>query len=112
MTEPDDALLYASLARCPLCGRAAFAVDAIWLDDQQILASYSRICVHVPAVVLTVTADEVEHPEESGVDVELLLSGRRCVGRNRHGAACGAPAAPGSLFCCWHEPAQKPRRGR
>jgi hypothetical protein len=109
VSGPDDALLYASLRQCLQCGRAGYGTDAVWLDDDLILASYPRSCVHVHAAVVVVDVDRVllEIPD----DVELRLPGRRCAGRNRRNAPCRAPAEPGSAFCRWHEPASRGGRG-
>ena len=105
---PDDALTAAGLRQCPRCRRAAFPVDATWLDDRLILASFPRICAHIPAGVVSVcTCCIEENPEHyRPADAGLLLTGRRCAGRNRHQAPCRATAVPGSLYCHWHEPAR------
>jgi hypothetical protein len=91
----------ASLAQCHQCRHAAFPIDATWLDDRLILASYPQVCAHVPADTrLTCTGCESERPLLPNPG--LLLSGRRCAGRNRRGRPCQEWALPGSLFCYWH----------
>jgi hypothetical protein len=106
----QDALLAAGLRQCCDCHQADFATAAGWLDERLILASYPRICVHIPAGVVAVCSECVAAQPGEHVHAELLLPGRRCGGRNRYGAPCGAAAVPGSLYCQWH-PAGQPGRG-
>lgn len=107
----DDALTAAGLRQCERCYRAAFPTDATWVNDRLILASFPRVCLHVPAsTVLVCACCVVEQPEHyRPADAELLLPGRRCAGRNRRRRPCRAAAAPGSLYCCWHQPASQLR---
>lgn len=44
--DPVDALDAAGYARCPVCGARGYPLDAVWLGDGLLVASYSAPCEH------------------------------------------------------------------
>jgi len=97
----DDPLQLAGPEHCHHCQRAAFPIDATWLDDRLILASYPRVCAHVPAST-RLTCTECERQRPPVANLGLLLPGRRCGALNHRRRPCRAWALPGSLFCRSH----------
>jgi hypothetical protein len=99
-----DPLLKAGYRRCRECRRAAFPVDAIWLDaGGQVLASYPASCAHQRAAVVVLNVAAGTETAAKYPDPELYLAGRRCAARNRHHRNCGSFAAAGSAFCHRHQ---------
>jgi hypothetical protein len=96
-----DPLLHARFLECRVCRRVSFPVDAGWLDDELIVATYPGVCSHARTVTAVVEVRDVIIAQ-AFVDPELYLPGRRCAGRNRRGRRCGAYASPGSEFCADH----------
>jgi hypothetical protein len=100
-TRQRDPLLHARFLECGGCGRVSFPVDAEWLDDELILATYPGVCPHARTVTAVIEAREVI-VAQAFRDPELYLPGRRCAGQNRRGRRCRAFALPGSVFCAAH----------
>lgn len=96
-----DPLLHARFLVCRECGRVTFPVDAGWLDDELIVATYPGVCSHTRTVTAVIDVRDVIIAQ-AFVDPELYLPGRHCAGRNRRGRRCGAYASPGSEFCAAH----------
>jgi len=97
-----DPLLYARFLECPTCKRVSFPVDAEWLDDELVLATYPAICSHCFTVTAVIDVRELIL-DKAFTDPELFLTGRRCAGQNRRHRRCRAWAKPGSVFCPAHD---------
>ncbi len=96
-----DPLLYARFLECPVCKRVSFPVDAEWLDDELILATYPGVCSHSRTVTAVIEVRQLVI-DKAFVDTELYLPGRRCIGFTIRGRRCRAFAQPGSDFCAAH----------
>ncbi len=97
-----DPLLFARFLECPVCLRVSFPVDAGWLDDELILATYPSTCSHCSIVTAVITVRELVI-DTAFAETERFLPGRRCAGHNRRRRRCGAYARPGSDFCPAHD---------
>lgn len=98
--QPDrDPLLRAGFRLCSACSRAAFPVDAVWLDDRIILVTYAASCSHSRAITMVIDPGQ---QAALRIDPALYVGGRRCAAFNKRGGPCRAYAEPGSDFCCVH----------
>ena len=95
-----DPLLCAGHLTCRTCGRRGWPLDAVWLGDDLILATYESPCWHDkrPAT-LVVFPSELEPASR--------LEPERCQATVRNGPRKGQPctilARPGSQFCACHQ---------
>lgn len=103
-----DPLVCARFLQCGTCRQARFPVDATWIDDELILATYPRTCQHFGTVTMLIDVREVI-VATADVDPARYLPGRRCAGLAASGHWCRAFAVPGSDFCAAH-PIQPMRR--
>lgn len=72
------------------CGVIGFPVDAVWLQDDLILAVYKADCGHVPETVRIVRPSDLQ-PEG------------RCIGMTAAGTRCRRHPTGGS-WCSQHAP--------
>lgn len=104
-----DAILFAGVVRCGLCGRAGFPVDAGWLGDGLIIATYAAPCCHLRGGMVVMSPGVF--PAGPEADWSRHVPGRRCAGRNRKGQPCRSYAQAGSDYCYAYRaasPAGKP----
>lgn len=95
-----DPLLRCGFLVCPDCGKIGYPSEAVWISEDQILATYPRACSHRRDITWIVTPSElgaarIENPE-------LCMPGRRCTGTTRAGNPCRSYASAGSPFCPQH----------
>jgi hypothetical protein len=103
----QDPLLLAGVLRCTICGRAAFPVDATWVDELVLLADYGRPCPHTRGGLVLVDLRGLDVGQQfvrlmSAAELARYVPGRRCLGRNRFGKPCRAYAGAGSDYCDHH----------
>jgi len=96
-----DPLIYARFLGCPVCKRVSFPVDAEWLDDELILATYPSACSHRSTVTAVIEVRGLVI-DTAFAETERFLPGRRCAGFTTRGHRCRAFARPGSDFCSAH----------
>jgi hypothetical protein len=82
-----DPLLRAGIASCTRCGRVAYPVDAVWLDNGLILASFPKVCEHTHASVWIGDPRRLTRAPE-WCHVRTRTTGERCRNRSRDGGPC------------------------
>ena len=100
---PDhDPLLLATSIICGTCKSESFPVDADWMPDGTILASFDAVhepwCTRRPdfgMVLLVPGADPL---------VPRVQRPRTCRGTTRAGRPCRNPAGKASAWCSSHDP--------
>jgi hypothetical protein len=106
-TQPDP-LLYAGLVACRACGERGHPVDAMWLTDDLIVATFAPPCPHADRFVTMVVTPRELRP----LDIEPGGQCERtwCQATARTGQPCAKRAMRGSQFCAWHHHHQHQER--
>ena len=105
---PDhDPILISTSVTCGSCKTESWPVDAEWITDRLILASFDQ--AHEPGcprratacgtilIDLDAAADEIPHVKRP----------RICKGETKAGTRCKNPAGKASSWCSAHDPARR-----
>lgn len=105
-----DPILHATNVVCSGCQSVAYPVDAEWITDRLILASYEDVCrPGCPGRRQGGDTILVDLDAESAA-IPKLPGPRRCKGTTvRTGQPCKSYAVKGSAYCVQHDPVRQAR---
>ncbi len=95
-----DPLLYAGIIVCNTCGRRGYPVEAGWIAEDLLVATFDRPCWHErqPQVTKLVTPSKLELAKPApGQCQGIIASGAR------QGQRCTRLARPGAEYCASHQ---------
>jgi len=94
-----DPLIRAGIVHCGQCDQVAYAVDAEWVDETKLVATYPALCEHQTGGTWFVDVTRLQ-------PLRPKRGAHGCTGRTRGGRPCGGWPVGGSDRCRWHAEAR------